>query len=677
MKEQLRSYILGKQHFQFRKSSGIDFGADFAARNLPDRARVAERFVKLCALETPVFMPDEEIVFTRTMVDKNAIFIKEEGKDRIDLPTIYTVDEWKQVKNEHFIHEAGFLSNVVPDYGAILDHGLLYFREKADEYGKMMIDALIDLADRYAAEARNLGKNDIAEVLKRVPRYSATSFREALQLLRICNFAIWLEGNYHVIQGRFDQYCGKFLENDLKDGKITEERALELLCDYFLALNKDTDLYFSIQRGDNGQSITLGGVDKDGKPVFNALSRLCLLASKELKVIDPKINIRADKNTPIDIYRIGSELTAVGLGFPQYTNDDTVIAGLLEKGYELEDARNYCIAACWEIIVPIVGADVINVGALSFAKIVDNVFHNVLPTAQSFDELFAAIEGLVNKESRAIVERIQNLWFIPSPFYGLFFPVPDISKGGKYNNLGMHGTGISTASDSLAAIKKYVFDEKSISPAEYIAAVDANFVGYDDLLAKLRYNSPKMGNDDDFVDSIAIRLMDCFSKALKPLRSCRGGQVRAGTGSAMYYLWHAEEIGASPDGRRKGEGLGTNYSPSLFAQCKGPLSIVKSFTKPELKNIANGGPLTLEFLSNTFDNPEGVEKLAQLVRMFVQLGGHQVQLNTVDAGVLRDAQKNPEKYPQLVVRIWGWSAYFVELDKAYQDHVIARTEYAL
>jgi formate C-acetyltransferase len=467
------------------------------------------------------------------------------------------------------------------------------------------------------------------------------------------------------------------LRADLESGVHTEDTALDLLCDFFLSFNKDTDLYFSILRGDNGQSITLGGVDRTGAPVFNTLSRLCLLASKQLKVIDPKINIRVNKETPLEIYELGSELTAVGLGFPQYTNDDIVIPGFMKLGYSLEDARDYAIAACWEIIVPVLSADIINVGALSLAKVVDKAFHQALPTAKSFEDFYGAVKEGIFAECDAIAAGMQNLWFIPSPFYGLFFPFEDISKGGKYNNFGIHGTGVATAADSLAAIKKYVFEEKSISPADYIAAVDADFEGYPELLAKLRYNTPKMGNDDDFVDAIAVQLLADFADALEPKRNCRGGRFRAGTGSAMYYLWHAEQIGASPDGRRKGEGLGTNYSASLYARNQGPFSIVKSFSKPDLTRNCNGGPLTLEFHSSTFHGAEGVKKLALLVRSFVEQGGHQIQLNTVDADTLKDAQAHPEKYAQLIVRIWGWSAYFVELDKRYQDHVIARSEYRL
>ena len=145
----------------------------------------------------------------------------------------------------------------------------------------------------------------------------------------------------------------------------------------------------------------------------------------------------------------------------------------------------------------------------------------------------------------------------------------------------------------------------------------------------------------------------------------------------MYYLWHADELGASPDGRRCGEPLGTNYSASLFARLDGPVSVVDSFTSPELGGVMNGGPLTLEFQKSMFDAPDGIEKVAQLVRYFVRRGGHQLQLNAVYRETLLDAQKHPEKYPHLIVRVWGWSAYFVELDKCFQDQVIRRQEYAL
>ena len=175
----------------------------------------------------------------------------------------------------------------------------------------------------------------------------------------------------------------------------------------------------------------------------------------------------------------------------------------------------------------------------------------------------------------------------------------------------------------------------------------------------------------------SVALLDSFSKALEGKRNCRGGCYRAGTGSAMFYLWHANEIGASPDGRRAKEPFGTNFSVSLFAKVKGPVSVIASMTKPHFSNAINGGPLTLEFHQSVFADEDGIAKVGLLVKNFIDRGGHQLQLNTVNLEKMLDAQKNPEKYKQLVVRIWGWSAYFVELDKEYQDHVIARQAYSV
>ena len=253
----------------------------------------------------------------------------------------------------------------------------------------------------------------------------------------------------------------------------------------------------------------------------------------------------------------------------------------------------------------------------------------------------------------------------------------NIADGGKYNNFGIHGTGIATATDSLAVIKKYVFEEKSLGKQELIAAVDANFENTPELLHKLRYEAPKLGNNDDFVDSIATELLDTFADSLRGKVNCRGGIYRAGTGSAMYYLWHANEIGASPDGRRAKEPFGTNFSASLFARINGPLSVIKSFTKQDFENCINGGPLTLEFHHSMFSDADCVKKVAMLVKTFISMGGHQLQLNAVNLETMKDAQIHPENHGHLVVRIWGWSAYFVELDKEYQDHVISRQSYTV
>ena len=186
------------------------------------------------------------------------------------------------------------------------------------------------------------------------------------------------------------------IKADLEKGAITEDEAYDLVVDFFLSFNKDSDTYVGVQQGDNGQSMVLGGMDENGNEVFNLLSKMCLKASEELKMIDPKINLRVNKNTPIEIYELGSRLTKAGLGFPQYSNDDIVIDGLKKLGYSEKDARDYVVAACWEFIIPNVGADIANIGAMSYPKAVDIALHNNLENAETYEEEFDINEIAVN-----------------------------------------------------------------------------------------------------------------------------------------------------------------------------------------------------------------------------------------------------------------------------------------
>ena len=653
--------IINKEHHIYRHSVDWNLGEEYKKNGLTPIERMADRFERMCNEEKAVILPDEQIVFLRTVSN---------------LPDCFTEDEWKELKNKYYIHELGYISNLSPNYYDLIAKGLLAAREEADEYSRRAIDNIIKVSDKYLEEAKRQGREDLVEILTQVPRLPARNFREALQFFRILHYALWLEGNYHNTLGRFDKNMYPYLKADMDNGIYTRESALELVEDFFLSFNKDSDIYVGVQQGDNGQSMMLGGLDENREYVFNLLTELCMEASCNNKLIDPKINLRVNKNTPLEIFIKGTELTKAGLGFPQYSNDDVVVPALEKLGYEFKDAVNYAVAACWEFIIPNVGADVDNIAALSYPKAIDKVLHESFMECETYDELFAKIKTEMNEECDRICAGINNLWFVPSPFMNVLFGC-NVADGAKYNNFGVHGTGIATAADSLAAIKKYVYEEKTIDKTTLLEAIDSNFEKHSEILPILRYEAPKLGNNDDFVDSIATELLDTFAECLNGRINCRGGIYRAGTGSAMFYLWHANEIGASPDGRRAKEAFGTNYSISLFAKVKGPVSVIASMTKQHFENAINGGPLTLEFHQSVFADEDGVDKVALLVKRFVELGGHQLQLNTVHTETLLDAQKHPENYKQLVVRIWGWSAYFVELDKEYQDHVIARQAYTV
>jgi formate C-acetyltransferase len=246
--------------------------------------------------------------------------------------------------------------------------------------------------------------------------------------------------------------------------------------------------------------------------------------------------------------------------------------------------------------------------------------------------------------------------------------------GARYQNYGSHGVGIANAADALAAVRQLIFEEKSVTPAELLTALDADFEGYEALRERL-LSCPKMGNNDDRADLLASRLMEAFSKALAGRPNDRGGVWRAGTGSAQAYVFQGKKTPATADGRKAGDPFPSSFSPALEVKTDGLLSTFASFTKYDLSRIINGGPLTVEVHDSVFRNETGILKTAELVRKFIELGGHELQINSVNREVLLDAQKHPENYPNLIVRVWGWSGYFVELAPDFQNQIIRRLEY--
>ena len=659
--------------------------AQFVSEGTPDEARACIGLQEMLRAEgeNPVFLDGERIAFTRTV------------RQIPDLHTDAEMDA-RRAAGAAF-GEKGVVFNLTADFGPAIRDGLdarlaqmrdrlARARAEGDAEGVdflenaiLSVEAVLELAERYRAAAEARGLADIAEALERVPRLGARTFREALQSLRVLHYAMWCEGEYHCGLGRIDQYLLPYFEADLAAGRLDRDGALELLEEFFVACNRDSDLYIGVQQGDNGQSVMLGGVTRDGRPAFNGLSRLCLEACGELRLVDPKINLRVDKSTPIEIFRLGTQLTAKGLGFPQYANDDVVIPALEKWGYAPEDARDYTVAACWEFIIPGCGLDIDNIDVVSFPGALDAALR-AASGAASYEEVEAAFLAEVQRRADALVEKYRHVEILPGPFVsaistGCVERARDICQGAKYNNFGIHGTGISVAVDSLASVRELVFEKKLVALPELVKLLDTDFAGRPDVLAAAKA-APKMGNADPRADEIAKRVIAFWGHAFDGRRNDRGGVFRPGTGSAMYYVWHAREIPASADGRLSGHPFPANWAPSLDVPVKGPVSVVRSFTEPDLGPVCNGGPLTIEIHDSAFAMPDGVDKVAELVRFFVLRGGHQLQINAIDRETLLDAQAHPENHRHLIVRVWGWSGYFVELDREFQDQIIKRVELA-
>jgi pyruvate-formate lyase len=688
--EFLKHRIRTGEHKVLRQGKLIDLLGECEKEGLSWTRRVARLVRRQCEVEHAVIGLEEKIVFTRTVPG---------------VPPVYSAVDWSRLTAGRTLHELGPVSNICADWDLLLSQGLLGRREVAvntrarlaDDASAIefldsaieTIDAVLELASRYAKQASLIGRQDLASILESVPAHPAHSFREALQSLRMCQAVVWLGGNYHVGLGRFDQYMWPFFQSDLEAGLLTIGEAEELLAEFFIALNKDSDLYPGVQQGDNGQSLTLGGVKIDGSPAINELTRMVLRVACDLELIDPKINLRISAQTDLELLCLASELTRKGLGFPQYSNDEVVIPGLVAHGYDLADARDYVVAACWEFIIPGRGMEAVNIGAVSFPAAVDQAIRTGLADGIEFDGILSRTAENIRAQVHHLVEVYSRLLLPPAPYYSVFMRGClelgcDLSEGLKYNNLGIHGACSANAADALAAVKQFVFDEHSLTAEELLAALQANFEGYESLRRMLDEEGPKVGSNDDRADAFLVYLFEDFAAACEDYgRTPMGGILRPGTGSAMYYIWLASGhegmrepvVEATADGRVSGEPFSANLAPSPGVRVRGPISTLQSFSKIDYRRICNGGPITMELSDSVFRDPESIRKVAMLVRIFAQLGCQQLQLNSLNVETLLDAKAHPEKHKNLIVRVWGWSGYFCELAPEYQDHIIARSLY--
>ena len=642
---------------------------------MDEKSKSASEYVKSSLLlekalenETPNLFLNDRIGFNRsnteycTILDENGEILNRfwlEGNNVLDYETTLNCGldaKLEEIKEQIILAEGESREFLESAYSAL--------------------NSALKFADKYRDFAKENGNDELYKTLCQVPHKKATTLLEACVFLKFIIFTLRCNKYAHVTLGRFDKYMRPFYKSDLKTGKSREELR-ETIEEFFISINFDTDLYIGVQKGDNGQSMVLGGMGS-----FDDFSHICMEASLELNLIDPKINLRVDKNTPDELYEFATLLTKQGMGFPQYCNDDVVIEGLKKLGYDGCDAEDYAVAACWEFITSGNGRDIPNIALMNFPKVINFAVENYLENCNSFEEFLEKVRESVKAESNFLMESLKGRKSYVCPYLSIFVKDcikrrKDITKGGaKYFNYGIHGAGIATAADSLLAIKTVVFDEKEFTASQLIDALNLDFEGYGELRNRL-LSCKKMGNNEREVDELAYLLMDTFAKNVNGKPNDKGGIFRAGTGSAQGYVYDASQITATPDGRHAFAPFGSSFSPSLEAGLGGPISCIKSFTGYDLENIINGGPLTLEIHDTVFRNEDGIKKVAQLVKAFIHLGGHQLQLNSINREVLLDAMEHPENHKNLIVRVWGWSGYFNELDVEFKKHIINRTEFII
>ena len=674
-----------------------------------EQKRQAELFITRCRSERPVVLKDERIAFMRTLNALTGIApVARYSFDWFSQTICGLPKRIEGIFNKVFHKECehrtirSLIYNTTADYAQIMRQG---FTSKIDYAKSQMagahckkereflfcavktMEAVLDLAARYAAEAEHVGNDEVASILRRVPAMPPSSFHEALQFLRICNFSQYLAGMSHCGLGRMDQYLWPYYTVDIDSKKISRTEAMELLAEFFISLNRDSDLYPGVQQGDNGQSVMLGGCDPaTGASAVNDLTYMILEVSRDVRLIDPKINLRIDRNTPLSLLELGSQLTACGLGFPQYSNDDVVIPALVKKGYALEDARDYSVAACWEFVIPGKAADFVNVGAVSFPYAVDQALRGLVAAGTFDEELF---KDDVRKNIFKQIDKVlkwNELKFIPHPYLSVLFDGAleerrDFTECAKYRFRGLHGAGSANAADAMVAVFEIYKNRGLDGLRELVAAQDANFKGHEALRDWLVNEAPKVGAANKSADDVLKFLFDAFAGEAEKF-NC----VRPGSGSAMFYVWLTDGekrpqglaeplVGATSDGRLDRAPLGASLAPSHEAKVRGVMSVFCSFADIDYSRIMNGGPVTIELSHSVFDSPDGTIKLGQLIQYFVAKGGQQLQLNVLDVAELEDAIKHPELHRNLIVRVWGWSGYFVELAPEYQRQIIKRHRY--
>ncbi len=616
------------------------------------------------------------------------------------------------IGSRHF--GTGF-DHLAPDYPALLAVGIAGLRRRAEESRKRhrgdrraFLDAIVLALDglsahlrRWAAAARvaALGHPAQAALLERqaamLDRLSTeppATFWEALQLVLITHCAFQLDERYAMALGRLDQYLHPFYQADVAAGSLAAGDAQTLLDHLFAKL---------AHRGDI-QNICLGGVDARGENAVNDLSMMCLDAVRRIGQPGGNVTARIGKGTPDAFLHKCAEVIRTGIGFPAVFNDEVQIPALVAQGYPLEHARDYCFVGCIEAFIPGKQGPWSD-GRFNLLHCVDLALRNGADgltgrqlgpqtgepaTWEAFYEAFlaqmraglAAHVRAVNDMKRQAEDRAADLVspLMSALVEGCIERGLDVCMGGALypSNHGIAGMGIGSVADSLMAVKRFVYDHGAFTLGQLRQMLDANFENFEAERQLLLGGAPKYGNDDPEVDALAVETAAAFGRECLRYRTPRGGHYWALMGANISNIYAGREVGATPDGRLARQPLSDAASPTFGRDLKGPTAVVRSVAKLRYELAPGGNVVNMKLSPRALAGERGLANLAALIRTCFELGGIQLQFNTTDRELLRRAMAEPEEHRGLVVRVSGFSAYFVGLDRAVQEDILARTEHS-
>jgi formate C-acetyltransferase len=669
----------------------------------------------------------------RTLHDHMAASTPQETLEQLELecPSVFG---WSAYRNG--------VGHIVPNHEMVIKKGYRRIQEDAEKARReldltqfdnipkdaflrsvaIVCQAAIDFGRRYSAEAARLARaekdavrkrelEEIADICSRVPEQPARTFHEAVQFLWFIELIAQLESNGSSISpGRFDQYMWPYLSSDLERGALTEAAALDIIECFYIKLSEMVLLYDKVSASFftnfvMGEHIILGGQKADGSDAVNPLSYLCLQAQMDVGLFQPNLSVRYHEGTAdrflVESLRVVRERNAM----PQFLNDELFVPAMVERGVPLEEARCYSADGCDETCIAGKQGGQMFV-MLSMAKLLElalndgkcrlsgrqNGPHTGDPlTFPSMNDIWNAFQKQLEFAYRHAAttlntEVLMHRRVMPTPFLSTTLDTCverglDVSNGGVdyYYSILIAIAGMANVGDSMAAIQKLVFEEKKITMAQLMEALDSNFFGYEPLRQLLINRAPKFGNDDDYVDALTVRAVDLAYAESQRYKDPRNIALKTSIWPSYFtvtaHVQFGETVGATPDGRRAREPLNDGISPAQSMDTHGPTASMNSVAKIHQDQCPAGMIYNMKFSPEVLSSDDRLTALANMIKTYFHKGGGQVQFNVTSTKTLLDAQMAPEKYRDLMVRVVGYSALFVELSEPVQDDLINRTQY--
>ncbi len=628
------------------------------------------------------------------------------------------------------------IGHVIVDYSMVIKRGFnailadiesLKERHKGDKKKELFydsvriqIEAIIRYAKRFSDHASKMAGEEadtqrrqelqeISRICAKVPAEPAETFQEALQSFWFVHLLIQTESNGHSMStGRFDQFMHPFYQEDINKNRVSREGALELLemlWVKFTSLIKLRNEYYSIAFAGHPmfQNLTIGGQDNAGNDMSNEITKLVLEATSNIRVTQPTVSFRWHKNTPKDLKLHVVDVVSQGLGMPGLFNDEAIIPMMLDKGTDVSDADNYSILGCVEPIIEGKSDPRPNIGYVNLPKILEITLNNGRNPKTGelvgketgnpreftdFHDLWRAYEEQIDyaielltradRQAAGVLAEHKPTPFISSLLEGCLSNGKTMQEGAvTYNSGGIMGVGVAIVADSLATLRKYIFEDKEMSFDEMLEILANDYEGHEDLRVRLENDPCKYGNDIEKVDSLARDTGRAFCNAIQSRMTTRNGPYHGALFSVSMYIPQGEALGATPDGRKAGVMLSDGVSPTQNRDTHGPTAAMKSVARLDHSLCYNGTLYNMKFTPEFFDTEQRREKFTGMVDAYFQMGGFHVQFNVVSKETLEDAKVNPMQHRDLIVRVAGYSAYFIELDPFVQDEVIARTEFTV